>query len=195
MTLFYYALWMLCGIGTAVLSADAALRRNALFFGAGIGFSMQTLLRGQMPDIALAAGITVVVAVFRLVKPGSISAACAAAAAGLLTGVWASLIRAQGVPAGASLALALVVPIVSAVLAARHPDFAPHRIRDEALLILTALAAVVGLAPGLLAGWQSAGALNLEGKREVARALPSWTILTTLGAVSLGGLYSVWTRR
>jgi hypothetical protein len=195
-TLFYYALWMLCGIGGATLGVDAVVpRRNLVLFAAGFAAGAVLFRQGRLPDAAWIAGAVAAASAFRVVRPAPLSAAAASAIAGLIAAVWASLLQAQGVPTLASLPLAAVVPLLSAVLAARSRAFAPAQIRDEALLILTALAALLAVAPGLLAGWQSAGALNLEGKRDVVQALPRWTILMTFAAASLGGGYSLWTRR
>jgi hypothetical protein len=194
-TLFYYALWMLCGIGGAILGVDAAYpRRNLVALATGFAAGV-TLFRHGLPDLPWIAGAMAVVAALRVVRSTPFSAAMASATAGLVAAAWAVLFQALGLPAIGSLALAAVVPTVSAVLAARSRAFAPRQIRDEALLILTALAAGLAVAPGLVAGWQSAGALNLEGKREIVQALPQWTILMTVAAASLGGAYTLWTRR
>jgi hypothetical protein len=198
-TLFYYGLWMLCGIGAAVLGADAARPpRRLLSLAAGFVTGALLFRQGRLPDLTWIAGVTALAAAFRVVRPGPLAAIVAPAAAGFLAATWAALFQAQGVPAVASLPVAAAVPALSALLGARSRTFAPDDMQDEALLLLTALAALLACAPGLLAGWQSAGALNLEGKRSadvVAQALPRWTIVMTIAAASLGGAYSVWTRR
>jgi hypothetical protein len=198
-TPFYYGLWMLCGIGAAVLAAARAHpSRNLILIAAGfVAATVLFRLRG-LPDVAWIAGATAAAAAFLVVRPGTASTLVASITAGLIAAVWASLMQGLGVPMSVSLLLAPVVPAVSALLAARSQAFAPDRIRDEALLLLAALGAVLAVAPGLVAGWQSAGALNLEGKGAAdvaARSLPGWTILMTLAAASLGGAYSLWTRR
>jgi hypothetical protein len=198
-TLAYYGLWMLCGIGTAVLAADGAHpRRNLILIAAGFAAGAVLLRVGRLPDVTWIAGATAAAAALLVVRPTPASAATASIAAGLIAAVWASLLQGLGVSTSASMLLAPFAAVCSAVLAARSRAFAPERIRDEALLLVTALGIVLAVAPGMLAGWQSAGALNLEGKGPAdvaAQSLPGWTILMTLGAASLGGAYSVWTRR
>jgi hypothetical protein len=195
-TLFFYGLWMLCGVSCVVFAADAALARaNVAALLAGFAAGALLVRAGRAPDVTIVAGGVLIVALWRLAKPGPIARVSSAAAAGIVAAFWAALFQAQGLPLALALPLAAIAPAVSAAMRSRHAEFAPDELHDEALLLLLVLAAILAVAPGVAAGWQSATALNLADKRVAAPVPPEWTVLMLLCSASLGGAYSLWTRR
>jgi hypothetical protein len=105
------------------------------------------------------------------------------------------MLQSAGVPWPAALAAAAAAPVVTLVLMRRRRDFAPAVYRDDALLVILALAAIVAVAPGIAAGWQSAAVLNVQQTGTASTPVPAWALLVTLGATTLGGLYTIWMRR
>lgn len=198
MTLFFYGLWMLCGVSCAVFAADAA-RRIANLVGVSLGLVAGALIvrADRVPDVVWIGGFVFAIAVWRLTKPGKVAGVATSAAAGLLAAIWVSLFTRPGLPAAAAIPVALAVVVFSAWMGARDARFAPPVIHDEALMLLVLLGAALAVAPGVAAGWQSATALNLtlDDKRAAAFAVPEWTILVMLASVSLGGAYALSTRR
>ena len=195
-TLFFYGLWMLCGVSCAVFAADAARRfSNLISLALGLVAGALLVRADRVPDVVWVGGLVFGIAVWRLTKPGRVAGLASSAAAGLMAAIWASLFQRSGVLTAATVPVVLAVVAVSAWMSARDPKFAPPRIHDEALMLLVLLGAVLAVAPGVAAGWQSALALNLEGKGADAFAVPGWTILVMLASVSLGGAYALWTRR
>lgn len=194
--LLFHALWMLCGLGT-VIFATAASRR---WYGLGalaLGFAVAVLSfpSERLPDPVWTGVLVALAAVLQLVRPGQI--ALTAVCGGALAGVWSSLLRIQGLPLPPALMLAAALPAISVWLAARRPAFAPAAVREEALLAVFGLGLAVAMAPGVLAGWRSALALNvsIDENSHVNQIVPAWTLLLGGASVALGGLYSLWTRR
>jgi len=187
---------MLCGAAGAVFAAGAAKSRLN-FLGLAGGFLAGALLMrpDRLPDITWIAGAILACAAFRVARPTAFANAIVSTCAGAVAAVWAALFQSQGVPLPAALPLAAGVPACSAWMSFRSPRYAPALIYEEALVMLIVFAAALAAAPGVTAGWQSAGALNLQGSRAVAQAVPEWTMLTMLISASLGGAYSLWTRR
>jgi len=151
--------------------------------------------RGAQPDLTTVAGVLLIVALAGVISRKTPAQVAAAAAGGWAAAVWASLFQLQGAPFAAAIALALVLPAASMWMSSRSAAFASPNIYEEALVLLCAFAAVLGAAPLIAAGWQSATALNLEEKRAAIQAVPVWTIVIMLTSVSLGGAWSLWTRR
>lgn len=196
MTLFFHGLWMLCAISTAVFAADGARRStNLAAMTAGFAIGAVVLRPARLPDVAWIAGAFGLLAVFRLVKGDPRAEVLASAGAGVAAATLSSLFETQGAPVAATLAAAAAIPAASAWLSSRSRGFAPRPLHEEALLFVVALGALLALAPSVVSGWQSAAALNLDARRAAVEAVPSWTILMMLGAASLGGAYSLWTRR
>jgi hypothetical protein len=198
--LFFHGLWILCGVGAVVFSANPVSSSRwtqsrgfgSLIFGFAIG--MAFISPDRVPDPVWVGGVAALLAALLLFKPRT-SIMVAAGYAGFLAALWGVLLRVQGTPAVLAIVLAAAVPAISAILTVRRPLFAPVHLREEALLIVLVLGLAVSMAPGVSAGWQSAVALNLEEKRTAVQAVPGWTIVTMLAAASLGGVYSLWTRR
>ena len=62
-----------------------------------------------------------------------------------------------------------------------------------------AMAGALGIAtltlPSILDGWQTAVALAATSTRQASVTLPLWTVAFIVGCLSLGGVYSAWSRR
>jgi hypothetical protein len=112
-----------------------------------------------------------------------------------MAGLSASLLSAYGLPFATSLTAAAMPPAIAVLLAATRPEFVPADLREEALLGLLTLSLLVALAPGLIGGWQSALALNVEEKGRATLAIPVWTFSLGLASMALGGAYAAWRRR
>ena len=81
--------------------------------------------------------------------------------------------------------------LASAWLTNHRPAFAPPVLREEALLVLLIAGVVVGMAPTVAQGWQSAVALNMTTDTGARRAaLPVWMLSFVGASVALGGLWS-----
>lgn len=145
-----------------------------------------------VPDAAGVGAATVAVAVLVIARPHA--ALVRALSAGVLSGIWMTLLRADSVPAFAAAAIAVLLPATSAWLSARRPSFAPPPLREEATLLVLVLAAIVAAAPTLVAGWRSAVALNLQQPGGTAVVVPEWAVLLTVTAFGLGGLFTAWRR-
>ncbi|HEY8429172.1 MAG TPA: hypothetical protein VIL20_12385, partial [Sandaracinaceae bacterium] len=67
--------------------------------------------------------------------------------------------------------------------------------REEALLIVGALALVVATAPPVIEGWRSAAALTAEPLAEPPVAAGAGLAVFLLACLAGGGLYALWRRR
>ena len=193
MTLFFHLVWMLCALGTAVfaIAAGSGSSRRA---GFGAGFLAGVYLaRTGPPDPSLAGGFAAAAVALFLFKPRY--AALAAAFGGVLAGLWTALLQAQGLPPLVSPLVVVALIVLSIRLARTKPAFAPQRLLDEGLLAVGAIAIVTLTLPAILDGWQTAVGLSATSPRSAAFDLPSWTTAFILACTSLGGVYSVWSRR
>jgi hypothetical protein len=104
----------------------------------------------------------------------------------------------QGLPLPISIAIASGVLLLASRLAKRRPGFAPLALREEALVVLLAVALVVSLAEGVGTGWGSALALNADPaafEASPGAGLSSWIVGVMLASGVLGAVYSMWMRR
>jgi hypothetical protein len=193
-TLSFHVLWMVCALGAVVLAA--AVRRNSYDAPAmGLAFAAVAYWTsaGRLPDPVWAGAVAVLASAIYLFRPRY--AMVSAIAGGVLAGWWTGLLEVQGLPpwpaAGAGLLL-LVVPIW---LARARPVFAPDALREEGLLTVAVLGLGVASMPAILDGWQAAGSLSVTPERQSATGIPAWTLTIILMSASLGGLYSLWSRR
>jgi hypothetical protein len=102
--------------------------------------------------------------------------------------------------AAQQVAPALAIPVgavwpAAAMWCARRPDFAPPRLRDDALILLITFGAATAIAPGVLEGWRAAVNLSVQSAPAAPMPLPAWTLAVGGSALALGGLYSLWSRR
>lgn len=193
LNLFFYALSLLCSLASVAFGTlDARLRANV---AVALAFALASIgvRPNGLPDPVWVGGIVAALGIVALVRPSSwtVVAACG----GALAGIWVSMLEVIGLPLPAAVTVAAVPVVVAAYLTRTKPDFAPVALREEALLVVLVLGIVVAIAPGIVAGWQSAAILNLQQQEVASQAVPAWTLLLTLGAAATGGLYTVWMRR
>jgi hypothetical protein len=184
---------MLCSLASvAFATADIRLRGHV---AVAVGFVLAATMvaPGQLPDPVWVGSGVAVLAVIGLARPGC--AVLVVAGGGALAGIWMAMLRVEGLPLPAAAFVAGAPSALAALLSRRRPQFAPTPLREEALLVVLVLGIAVAAAPGVAAGWQSAVILNLQQKEVASQAVPAWTLLLTLGAAMVGGLYTVWTRR
>jgi hypothetical protein len=193
MTLLFHGLWMLCAFGAAVFAAVAIRGWWSAAF-AVLGFALGAIAAGpaHLPDSTWLGVLASLVAALGFAWPRHWI--LTSLAAGAFAGVWASLFQVQGLPFVPALAAAVVVPTLAAWLGAKRRQFAPPVLRDEALLAVCILGIAIAIAPGVLEGWRSARALNLDA-RSPGQAVPAWTLFLAGVSVASGGLYSLWSRR
>jgi hypothetical protein len=193
MTLDFHALWMLTGVGTVVFATLAASTRRARAATA-LAFAAAAVAGGWFgPPPAEAAGLLIAGgAVTMLLRPRVVWAA--PLFAGALAGLWGVLFAAQDVPLALAAPIAAMWPLAAAWYA-RAPGFAPPRMRDEALIALTIFGAATAVVPGVQEGWRAAVNLSVQSTPAASSALPAWTLGVGAGAMALGALYSLWSRR
>ena len=191
-----FALWFVCGLGTAVFGAVAPPS------GAGIAAGLTGIAAGSWwirqpfaPSPAAVAVAVALIATLLLVRPRRLP--YAAATAGLLAGIWSAVLQWQGLPAAGAIGAAATVPIASAYLSTRRPAFAPAALREEALLFLVLLGVVAAAAPGIAEGWRAALTLNVQSEAgtPAPAAMPPWTLFAASAALVSGALFSLWSRR
>ena len=194
MTVTYHVMWMLCALGAITFGAAAARSRGrmAAFWG---GFAMAAawgVWRG-LPDAPVVGALAAVAVAAYLFLPryGWI----AAAGGGLLGAVWPELLWLQGISRVVAWPVVLLAIALAAWLARTRPQFAPKVLEDDALLVVMATGLVLAVLPGVLDGWQAALALNMSGPVAGADSLPRWLVAVVAGALLVGGMHSVWSRR
>jgi hypothetical protein len=191
-TPFFHALWLLCAVGSVIFAAQGT-KRSILGLAVGFAAAASWVHPGRLPDVAWIAGVTALAAGLTLFRPALVD--LGAVWGGALAGILVSLLRVEGIPAVPALILSAALPSVSAFLALRRSDFAPKAMREEALLLLLALGAGAAMAPQIVAGWQSAGSLNVGPGQNAANSMPAWVLLLGGMSVALGGLFSLWRHR
>lgn len=195
-TPFFHALWILCVFGAAVFAAASA-RPAAYVIGLAAGFTAAVGFFQWRPEISpdsvLVSACTAAAAAVYLFRPRYRLAS--AFVGGALAGLCSTLSEVLGFPGIAGIVLAGAVPAVMILLARRSAEFASEQLCDEGMLGVLVLATVTALAPGILAGWQSAIALNIEGESSVTLSIPAWTLLFACTSMLMGGVYSLWRRR
>ncbi|MDA1183528.1 MAG: hypothetical protein O2930_02650 [Acidobacteria bacterium] len=193
MTLPFYALSLLCALAAVVLVAAPEPSRRShtaaaalLFLGAG-----WTAWSG-VPPVQVVGCLAAAGAAAFLLRPAW--AATAAGIGGVLAGVWSGILATQGLPRWVAVPLACTVLAVS--MRARHyPEFAPPQLRDEALVLVCALALGVAMLPGFLDGWGAAQSLTAQPGDLQRQMIPTWALAMTGSSLGLGASYAVWSRR
>jgi len=193
MTLDFHALWMLTGVGTVVFATIEASSRMARAATA-VAFAVATIAAAWLglPPAEAMGLIVAGAAVIILLRPRF--AVAAPLLGGGLAGVWGTMLAAQDVPFALAVPVAAAWPIATA-LYARRTDFAPPRLRDEALVVLTVLGTATAVVPGVLDGWRAAVNLSVQSPSAAPLPLPAWTLGVGGSALVLGALYSLWSRR
>jgi hypothetical protein len=192
------ALWFVCGFGTAILIAVTPLSRAAAAlsvaaFAAGVWWAQQPFAPSPAA-VALAAALVAIWQVTRAPQRPY-----AASMAGLLGGIWTAVLAGQGVSLLAAIAVAALLPALSAFLRGRSAAFAPPALVEEALIVLGVVGIAAAAFPGIADGWRAAVNLSVQGGQSSTAvpetALPVWTLAVASAALISGGLFSLWSRR
>ena len=190
-TPFFYALFLLSGLASVTFAAGVHTKSGVAVFAAAFALAAW-LPPERLPDPMFAGTLTGALALWMLVRPRY--AALSPVLAGLLAGVLSCAARAVEVPAALSIPVALAIPSLAIWLAFRNPQFSAPQIREEALLMIGIAGLLVGAAPGIADGWNSAGGMNIVDNKVVPPEIPAWVL--ALGGASAvgGGLFAVWRR-
>lgn len=193
LNLFFHSLAMLCSLASVAFVTVHTRARGQVAFALGFVLTAISVDPNRLPDPVWVGSVVALLGAVGLVRPGW--AALVAAGGGVLAGIWVSMLRVEGLPLHVAAVVAATPPALAAFFSRRTPGFAPAALREEALLVMLVLGIGVATAPGVAAGWQSAVTLNFQQKDVASQAVPAWTLLLTLGAATVGGLYTAWMRR
>jgi hypothetical protein len=187
-------LWFVCALGAPVFSAVAPLRRAGVAVFA-VAFVAATGWAGpqRLPATDVIAAAVALGAAVQLLRPHLLVLPWLLAA--VLAGTWTAALELQRLSPWLSPLVALGLCAASAVLARRRREFATPLLREEALLFVCVLGLVAAITPGVIDGWRAAVDLNLDARVATDTAVPAWTVAATAGAVALGAVYSLWSRR
>lgn len=114
-----------------------------------------------------------------------------------LAGITAALGAALYAESGLSIWIAAILCLAvagGAALLAGNAKFASVAVRDSVLLLVAWIAPVIAAAPGVLAGWGSAQALNQDVAAPVID-FPLWAWLAPVAALLAGGLRGGWVKK
>ena len=184
-----FALGMLCALGSATF-ATAAVRSSSLVV-ALTSFTVAAIWFSPLPTVTELC--VVLAAAMLLVWPKWWFPA--SALAGGLAGLWVSVLQAQGIPAVGAFGIALSIPAVSVWMTRTRKTFAPKVMQEEALLAMGGFGLILAMGPDVLAGWQTANAMNLDPGSGREGFMEDWLVLLTVGAGLGGGLHALRRRR
>lgn len=183
--------WMLCAFASVALAAAPA-REPYL----GVVLILSGLVAGAWWQTAYSASLQ---SVGPLIAVAAASALWSSRAAipmmvvgGAAGALWGSALHRAGVPLTMAAIIGAAPALIGAYFAATRSGFAPPVVRDEALLIVLALALGATVAPGIVDGWRSAQLLNADAV--AGASLPRWIVALMAGLVGSGGLYTLWKR-
>jgi hypothetical protein len=202
----FYLVWLLCVLGSVVLGAAAPMRasEDGAFVwrvsASALGFPVAGALAGALVALfgwtvgaGTLASVVITLALLAIARPRYASIVRFGAA--LLAMQIAGHLSIAGIPMLLALPIGVVLALLPAWLQARSATFAPARMHEEALLIVLALAVVLGAAPEIESGWRAATALNASAASDPdASPIPTWA-LGALGAAVLIGCVSRMLRR
>lgn len=194
MTLQAFAL--LCAL-TTLASVGAALRPAQLAWSAAgaiagivllvpglLALPFAPLLAFEPPQVAL---LLVLYALARL--RGGIGPRTGFVIGGILAIVWLQALRAVGWPLFAAMPFVFVVTALAALLGLRKKHFVTAQLQDEVSIVVLTAGLLVALVPEIVAGWNSAQAL--QGAAGDAKALPAAPVVwVAAGFVVLGAVFA-----
>jgi hypothetical protein len=190
-TPFFFALYLFCGLASATFASRVRTRWEAGMSLAGFALAAW-LTSANLPDPVWVGTAAAILALGILFRPRF--APMQPVLSGAFAGLLASLVQAQGVPVWAALPCAAAIPLICAWLASRNPGFAPLPVQEEALLFIGIFGLLTAAAPGIAAGWNSAGGMNLVDNKEVPAAIPTWVLALGSASAAVGGVFAVWRR-
>jgi hypothetical protein len=185
-----------CGLGAATFATAANRTRYVGVLVLGFVGAVLWSRFQRVPEPAWIGLIAAIIGILCVLRPeDSTVAAAAAALAGVLGASLASVLYASGLSALPAIALAAAGPLASACFTRMRPSFAPVRLREEALVVISIFGVVVAALPEIDAGWSSALVLNRQGVSSMNPAIGAWVFLLSAASLTLGGLHSLWRRR
>jgi hypothetical protein len=190
-TPFFYMLFLFCGLASATFAAGVHRKSGVAVFA--VAFALSAWLLGdRLLDPMFVGTLVGALSLIILVRPRY--AVLNPILAGTLAGILSCAMRAQEIPVWISITAALAIPSIAMWLAIRDPAFAAPQIQEEALLLIGITGLIIGAAPGIADGWNSAGGMNIVDNKVVPPDIPVWVL--TVGAASAvgGGLFAVWRR-
>jgi len=185
-----------CALGSVVFAAAGVGSRRgliaaALAFAATLAWPPAAVVPVATGGVALAASV---LAVGTLAGRGRVEVL--AVAAGWLAAVWATILNLEGVPLWAAALVALALPCVSVARIRRDAAFAPPRLLEDALLVVTLVSVCAAAAPGLVDGWHGAVNLKMVGTpTEQTSMVPAWAVAISVAALTCGAGVGMWSRR
>lgn len=189
-----HILGIVCGLAvTAFAALEPRRLRSGVAFAAGLVVAAVAIGPSRVPDPVWGATFAAAGAAVALCRPRAAWAALACG--GVIAAVWASVLAAQGLPLLVAYGLVAVVAAASAGFAARRPSFAPTALREEALVLVAALAVLVAVSPAIGAGWTSAAALHGSTLESPAVGSAAWAFVLAAGAMICGAIHALWRRR
>ena len=190
-----HALALLSGLASPVFAATPrpSLWLRLLLMATGFAV-VAWFLSGRTPDAAPTAMSLAVVGAARLAWPTRLEPVTALAAGAAAAALW-RVLGAQALPQSLAVVVATAPCLASAWFTAARPQFAPPRMRDEALLLVLAFGIVVAVVPAFSEGWHAALALNAQSTSSQSAPVSLWTTTTAASVFALGAGYSVWRYR
>lgn len=189
-----HVLGIVSGLAVAVFAAlEPGRARTAPIFFAALVAASVVIGPTRVPDPVWAALVAVTGAAVALWKPRW--AWAAVGCGGVMAAVWAAVLTAQGLPMPVAYVPVVALAAASAGLAMRRPGFAPPRLRDEALVLVAALALMLAASPAIVAGWDSAAALRAAPLGRPAFDSAAWAFVLAGVAVLFGVIHSLWRGR
>ena len=184
----FQTLGLLCALGAATFATTIDSRRAIA--AVVVGF-LAGLWLAPAPEWT--GTVVALVAALHLARPGL--EIPPAAFSGLLAGLWSTILHGAGTPLAIAVALAAAVPGASAWMSRHRSDFAPVRLREEALLLVGGLGLTVAVASDVAEGWRSARVLNLEPGGGAGGGIAGWVLAVGGAAAMAGGAHTLWRRR
>ena len=114
---------------------------------------------------------------------------------GGLTAVWIAMLKLQGVPVWFSAPLALALSLATFYCTLFRSGFVSEPVRQEAMLVLLAIAVLAGLVPGLLTSWRAATRLQSADAALDATEAQSMCFFAILVFFGAGFLFAAWRGR
>lgn len=189
-------LWLLSMLAACALAASSTFTYRMLVWALALFVTVMVLGSGFLlpwvPSTGEVAAIVGCACGWQVLRPGS--PVFAALAASACTALAAIAQMQQGAPVAVSAMLSLVVAGIAMGLAKRG-DFAPARMREQALTGLVLAAPVIGALPGVMSGWQSAVTINLAANVRPVERFPDWVWQFVVAMLALGVLRQMWVRR
>jgi hypothetical protein len=187
-----YISWLLCAFASVALAAAPARRPllsgMLVLSGAAAEWWWRASHPVALPPLAFVIALSAACALWsdRGALPAAVVGGTAAAA-------WVFALGDAGLPITLAIAIGMVPALLASYFAGARPGFAPPLVRDEALLLVLALALAASVMPRVVDGWRSAQRLNAA-TAAAAPVIPGWVALTIGLLVGTGGVYTLWKR-